>query len=260
MDLKPELDNLDNVPDKYKGLYEEVDGKFILDTDLSKMLDVSGLKNALRNERDTRQKLESKITSWEKLGKSADEILDLIKAEEQRAIDVANKKGEWETIKEQLISQHKSQITEKDAEINKHKSFMNEYLVDAAAMEAISELKGSTKLLLPHVKKNVTVVEENGSFSVRVLNNDGKPRLNSEGEFITIKDLVKEMRDQDDFSMAFEGVGKSGSGTPPESTGGGSTLSFKDMSQLSHREQVKAKTEYIEKHGLDAWTKFSSQS
>ena len=94
------------------------------------------------------------------------------------------------------------------------KGTLESYLVDAAAMEAITENGGRPKLLLPHVKSAVKVIEEDEKFHVRVVGPDGSPRMNSKGEFLGIKDFVKELREIDDYAPAFNGTGTTGSGTP----------------------------------------------
>lgn len=68
------VDDINTVDEDLRGFYEEKDGKFHLQ-------DISGLKNALnhtRNELKGAKTIAAKITAWEKLGKTPEEIEALI--------------------------------------------------------------------------------------------------------------------------------------------------------------------------------------
>lgn len=140
--------------------------------------------------------------------------------------------------KQQLLDS----LTAKERAIEKH-------LVDAQATAAIAELKGVPALLLPHVKSSVRVIEEGGEYSVRVVDANGNPRVNAQGDYLSIKDLVSEMRQSDIFGRAFEATGTTGSGTP-SSKGAGSDKA-KKAAEMTSAEKAK----FIGENGLDAWRK-----
>jgi hypothetical protein len=81
------------------------------------------------------------------------------------------------------------------------------------------------------VKTSGKFVEEDGKYLVRVVGKAGTPRMNANGEFLGIKDLVSEMKESDIFARAFEGSGTSGGGSPANSAparGGSFVLSRAD--------------------------------
>jgi hypothetical protein len=123
------------------------------------------------------------------------------------------------------------------------------YLIDAQATAAIAEAKGVPALLLPHVKQAVKVVEEDGDYKVRVVDAAGNPRVNAKGEYLSIADLVSEMRQSEVFGRAFEGTGHSGSGA-----GQGSGFQGSGQKKRSEMTPVEMR-EYIEKHGQAAYLK-----
>lgn len=210
--LKLTADEHKSLDEGIKGLYEEKDGAFVLGVD--GIEDTSGLKSALDKERKARSDYEKTVRQYQGLGKSPDEIAELVKAQEESEKNKLEQKGEWEKLKIQLLDSHKKELAARDEAVQKMKGTLESYLVDAAAMEAITENGGRPKLLLPHVKSAVKVIEEDEKFHVRVVGPDGSPRMNSKGEFLGIKDFVKELREIDDYAPAFNGTGTTGSGTP----------------------------------------------
>ena len=219
MALKLIVDSVDGLDDSVKALYVEKDGKFHLDVD--GIEDTSGLKGALTKERKRADEMEKKIKRWERLGKTEDEIAELVAKAEETAQTEAEKKGEWEKLKAQMNAAHMDALKAKDETITQMRERLNAELVDAKAVAAIAAAKGEPALLLPHVQRFTKVDDE---FNVQVVDAKGDPRVNGKGEPLTISDLVSEMRQSEVFGRAFEGSGNSGSGKQPNS-GGGTTNS-----------------------------------
>ena len=210
--LRISAEELAGLPEGIREFYEEKNGAFVLGVD--GLEDTSGLRSALEKERKTARELEKLARQYQGLGKSPDEIAELIKAQEESEKNKLEQKGEWEKLKAQLLENHKKELTARDEAVQKMKGTLESYLVDAAATEAIAAAKGIPQLLLPHVKSAVKVIEEDGKYQVRVVGPDGSPRMNTKGEFLGIKDFVSEMRESEVFSRAFDGTGTTGSGTP----------------------------------------------
>ncbi len=222
MVLKFQVDSLDGLDESVKALYSEKDGKFVLSVDgLPEIEDVSGVKSALEKERAERKKYEKKVKQWEALGKSDEEIRELLDAQKSVEEDRAKKAGEWDKLKAQMNADHDKKLGEKDSEITKRTSALEKYLIESAATSAIAAAKGVPALLLPHVMKHMKVVEEDGDFKAVVTNAKGEPRVDGKGEPLTVDALIAEMKaDVNVFGRAFESSGSTGSGTRPNNTGG----------------------------------------
>lgn len=208
-----ELAKLDEAVQSF---YNEQDGQYVLSVE--GVEDTSGLKSALKKEREARAEYEKYAKNFQTLGKSPEEISELLRSQEEAEKSRLEQKGEWDKLKAQLLESHSKEMKAQQEAVNKMKQTLESYLVDANATEAIASAKGIPQLLLPHVKSAVRVVEEDGKYQVRVLGKDGTPRMNSKGEFLGIRDLVGEMRDSEVFSRAFEGSGTTGSGSPSART------------------------------------------
>ena len=113
-------------------------------------------------------------------------------------------------------------------------------MIDADATAAIAAAKGVPALLLPHVRSAVRVIEEGGDFKVQVVDAAGNPRVNGKGEFLSIADLVGEMRQSDVFGRAFEPTGTTGSGAASRPASGSKTMTQAQFNALRPSERAKA--------------------
>lgn len=164
-----------------------------------------------------------------------------------------NKEADVEKLRKQFEEEKKKEIEQRDQQLRQMENTVNRYLVENQASSAISEYDGVPKLLMPHIKESVSVQKsDNGDYVVRVLDEDGDPRFNNEGEYMNIKDLVAEMRESEEFGLAFKAKAPSGSGSDPSGKKGqkGPPRNVK-RSEMDR----KAKEDYIRKHGYDEYEK-----
>jgi hypothetical protein len=240
--LKLIVDSLDAVDEPLRELYEEKDGKFALKVEGVEPVD--GLKSALEKERKAARELEKKVKRWESLGKSDEEIADLLKKAEEAELSEAERKGEWDKLRAQMNEKHDAALKAKDETISAMRARLNAELVDAKAVAAIAAAKGVPELLLPHVQRHVKVDDE---FNVQVVDAKGDPRVGAKGEPLTIADLVAEMKSSEIFGRAFEGSGQSGSGKQPGNGGGGAVTKKSDF------KSEKDRSAWVDANGIDAY-------
>src|SRR6478609_6588834 len=108
MPLPLVVDTLDIVPEPFRAEYTEADGKFRLNVD--GIEDTSGLKKALETERRTAKELSKKVQRWEALGKSDEEIQQMLESQRKADEDKARKAGEWDKIKAQMNEHHQKEL------------------------------------------------------------------------------------------------------------------------------------------------------
>ncbi len=170
-----------------------------------------------------------------------------ISAEEERAL----KAGEFDKLKEQIVKKHGTEIETEKGISAKLKAALEVKLIDAEAILAISAAKGSTTILLPHVKAQLKVVEQDGVFVARVVDSAGAIRIGDDkGTPMSIDQLVAEMKANDTFAPVFEGTGASGGGANGGTGGnkppaGEKTMSRKDFNELG----VVEKADFMKKGG-----------
>ena len=92
-------------------------------------------------------------------------------------------------------------------------------------MEAISKAEGNVDLLMPHVERQMTMVEDdNGKFESQVVDAKGERRYKdiAAGTFMDENDLLGEMKDSATYAACFKGTGSSGAGKRGSGDGDGS--------------------------------------
>lgn len=221
-DFELELNDLDGVPEKYKPLYgrEGDEGSFKIDKDLSKKLDVSGLTSALDKERKANTTSTKSLKAFQQYGETPSDVGTKIDELNEELSKGKDGKVNFEKMKMDLEKTHSEKLKTKDEEITQMKGTLNKYLIDSEASKILTqpEVAGSVGLLLPHIQRQTKVIEENGNFHVRVIDQDGDARSNGNGGFMTIGELVSEMKESPDYKRAFDATKQKGNDTPP---GGG---------------------------------------
>ena len=201
MALQFTVDKLDAIPEAQRVLYKQDGDKFRLDLDGYE--DPTSLKSALDKERRAARDASRDVAAWKVLGKTPEEIQALVDAQAEAERDKLSKAGEWDKLRGQMTEQHQTELGKREEAAKTLRVQLERHLVDAAAATSIAAAEGSPELLLPHVKSKVKVIEENGEFVVRVVDAAGNPRVNAKGEFLSMKDLVDEMRQNPIYAPCF---------------------------------------------------------
>jgi hypothetical protein len=218
-EFQPTLETLDEVPQNYRALYSQGESGFTLDGVLAKKLDVSGLTSALDKERKNVKTLNGLVASFKNLGETPEAVQQKLQELQEAATSTKEGKANWDKMKADLEAGHKRALDASGQQILGMKRTLESHLIDAEAVKEIAEAKGSSQLLLPHIRSQVKVIEEGGKYVVRIVDAEGDPRGDSKGGFMTIKDLVAEMKTSDSYSRAFDATGTGGSGKQPGNGG-----------------------------------------
>lgn len=250
MPLQLTVDSLDSVPETLRDEYEQDGDKFRLKVE--GLEDTTGLKSALEKERKSRSELEKKVRRWEALGKSEDEIAEMLSKHEAEAEKRAKESGDTEAIlnqHRQKWEREKNELTERlsAADSRLQKAVVGTNLMQALSKAGVTE-EGVDLLpdrLLPRIKyaldgdtESLTVLDEDGETPMIGSGKDGRA---------TIDDLVKEAIER--WPSQFKGSGQSGSGKPLSNGSGGSGQLKR--SQMSNADKAK----YITEHGQQAFLK-----
>lgn len=205
--------------------YVEKDGKFVLDvTEVNglKLEDTTALRSALQGERQKAQDANKALDAFKVDG----QLLD-----PQKARDALTKIAEWadnppeekakkqrEAWEAQVLEKHQKELGKKDEDIVGLTKTLEDSLITQSATEAIIKAGGERglKLLLPHVKAQTKLVKtEEGRYVAKVLDEDGNTRMTTEANSTSdmrIGELVAEMKNSDEFALAFDGSGTGGTG------------------------------------------------
>jgi hypothetical protein len=216
--LQAVVESIEDIDEHLRDLYvERSDGKYALDAE--GVEDVTGLKNTVRNLR----------RDLDRAKKRTPDDFDPERWEELQALEEEFQKGklndkqreEFDNLKRQLQDQHKKELAKYEDQLTQLRGALHKELVTSRATQALANAKGAVKLLLPHIERHATVVEQDGHFVPVVTDGDGHTRIGEGGNNMTFEELVAEMRSSSDFASAFEGTGSSGGGAVRSAAGGG---------------------------------------
>lgn len=232
------VDNLDKVPEQFRPVYSEgTDKKFTINPTMKGIVDaITGLNGALKNERKTTTMLKGQkdasavvkevlgFDTVEEAKAKIDELTGIVA--EKSKVDPAKIKADIEKafgVKEEGYKADKAKM----------QATLDHYLVDSAGLAALAEAKGNAKLLMPIIKSQAVVVPDGDEYVVRIKDSSGDYRGNGAGGFMTVADLVKELKSSTDYGVAFQSDAPSGGGKP----NGQTTQQTRQTSQRSTQPQ-----------------------
>jgi hypothetical protein len=230
-------------------LVQHEDGPWVLNIDVDKDPRVLALANAKERLKNEAKTWRSQAEPWKAIGKQPADVLSALEELEL----LRTKQGEGDSALQSRITQVNTQwegkLKEKDEHLSSAYAQLDELLVDDAAVKAILAEKGVVELLLPHVKSQSRVSVEGGKRKAVVVGKDGEPRIaDVHGNPMDFAGLVKEMKKNPVFAVAFEGEAPAGSGARPSNSNG--SPSAKSLADLRTDTQ---KTAFIKEHGLQAY-------
>lgn len=246
MALDAVVDSLEGVPEQFHELYQQKDdGKYRLDVaGVEFPEDVQGLKSALEKERVAKKEAEKRLSSFADI--DLDEYHALRADKDKREEELAAKRGEFDKLLTKKDEQHRKTLSEKDAALEALSAQLDKLIREDEAIRALGRADADVDLLLPHaLARTGVVVDDDGKRRAIVLNDDGAPRLNDDGNEMTISELVAEMEKDDRYKAGFGSGLRSGGGSAARSSAGRAK-----SSPVGPDADLDTKLAYIEKHGL----------
>lgn len=245
--LTYEVESLDGLDEPIQKLYTETeDGKYRLAIEglpQPKEQDVSGLKKALANEREKAKA----VTRWEKLGKTPEEIEELLQAQEKREEEARKKAGDFEAIRKQDAEKFKKREAALVAELeaaqaSERSAIIGERLASALAKAGATE--EGLDLLPDRLSGRIKIETEDGKRVIRIMTADGSTPLagSNEDGTATFDDLAKSVATK--YPSLFKSDRPGGGGTRPNPGGAGGAngkqMTRADFDRLSPGDRVKA--------------------
>lgn len=237
--FEPKLNDIEIVPEQYRGLYSKAEDGFYLD---SKISDSFGsnvkLKKALENERNNSRSLHEELKSWKEIGKDKEEIIGLLN----------DGKSKSQKTDPDFLSKYQAKEEGYKKQINDLESMFYRTMIDRDVEGALRSEGASVKLLKDVVSSQVRVVKDGDSFVVRVVDKNGKERYKQNGDDMSIKDIIEQLKSDEEYSMAFMPSGAGGSGMRSSSSS-----SVKSMMKRKSDMSVQEKAKFVSEHGLKAY-------
>lgn len=239
------VDSIDKVPEQFRGIYKQGDdGQFVVDDNHKGVVDaVLGLNRSLKAARaEAKAKTPVDLSPLADFGATPEEIKANISTKLQELQDELAKGGEaklnLDKVRQELADAHAKDLKKAGVRAEALQNQLYTLLVENAATAAAVGLRGDPELLLPFIKNQVKVVEQDGEFKVFVVDAQGDQRYSGiTGQPMTIKELVAEMKANEKFERLFESEAPTGGGMRP---GSGQVTPRPQGQQLSATEKIAA--------------------
>ncbi len=218
--------DLNKVPEQFRGMYAAGEGGFVLqDVNKGIAVAIDGLNKSLKAARNDVTTVKKGMPDMAKFGQlgtmlglegddaaSPDALLAALDTTLKSTKDGA---VNWEKMKKDLEKGFQTQLGVKDGELAGMNKTLVKHLITSQAVTAIAANKGAPELLLPIISAQTKVIKDGDEYVVRVVDQAGDPRGNTSGGFMSVEDLVKELKASAVYGRAFESEGQSGTGTKP---------------------------------------------
>jgi hypothetical protein len=223
MPLKFKLDSLDGLSEDDQKKYVKKGDKFVLDVEGLDDGDVVGLKKKVEDLLAETAKLKDKVRENDDAARKS--------AEEARraAEDAAAKKGDIEALRKSADERVAQAIAETEAKykpgVEKANNTIRKLLVDnvATSLAAKIGLKGSERLLVPHITNRLAVEEREGEHVTVIRDAQGKAST------LSVADLEKEFVGNPEFAPVIAGSQASGGGAGGGNKPGGAAPGAKEI-------------------------------
>jgi DNA-binding transcriptional MerR regulator len=253
MALKSVVDDINSVPEAVRTEYTEKDGKFYLNVDdIDNHPGVSGLRSALKTERDNNKTVKDAIAAWKKIGKTPEEIAELVAAKEAAEAEAARKSGDFDSILRQHQDKAAKEKADLEAELNAARTSERSAIVGerfAGALVRGGATANGANALPKLAADRIKLETVDGGRVMKIMKADGVTPMAGSGAdgTATLDDLVKELSNE--YPEFFKGSGAGGGGKPPGDTGGGGSGATKKSDFKTEKERAA----WVEKHGLPAY-------
>lgn len=246
--------DLSSVPNHYHSLYEQGSEGFTLKetpelSGLYKGIDITA--KALASERVGRSEDQKKIvdlTALSAYGTSVDEIAQGVQAKVEELQAEINKgsqaKLDIDKIKEDLAKANATEIAKRDKSIENLTGQLHELTINRGLSDALDKhgAKADNKELLSlALGQNIRMVEDNGKFVERIVDDSGNVRYSGATQApMTIEEFVKESKPLPKYAMLFSSEAPNGT-----DLGGGHTGTRTVQNPPPPQQQVKTANQKI---------------
>ena len=214
-----QVDKIDLVPEQFRGIYEEKDGKFSVGESFQGVTTaVIGLNKSLKAARaEAKGKTAIDLSVLSDYGATPEEIKESVAGKITELQNEIAKGGSaklnLDKVRQEMTAAHAQEMHKKEIRNDALQNQVYELLVVNNATAAIVEAKGDPDLLMPFIKSEVKIVEEDGKFNAYVVDAQGDRRYSGvTGQPMSMKDLVLEKKGNEKYGRLFESESPAGGG------------------------------------------------
>ncbi len=202
--LKKKVPNLDGVDEKYHGLYTEVNGEFVLDSNVVGDGDTTGMK-------ENSAKLLAEKTALQ------EQLAALETAATQKNEDELGAKGEYEKLIGIKQEQFDTQLAAANERADTAELALKDSVVTISTQAIAAEVFVDPELFAHMIQERTQAVDVGGKLVAQFTDANGNPAPQ-----MTAAQLIEEFKNNDKLKRYVKGRDSSGGGAPGADGSGGS--------------------------------------
>ena len=174
------------------------------------------MKNKINELLGETKNAKSKAKQWEDLGFDPEDVKELLHERQKEQDAKKRDEGKFEELIAEMKTKHESEIKElkdkHDRRVVKEKEAHITREIATACQD--KDVQGKMLMLESYIKTATEVVElDNGELVTRIKGKDGNYRIaDGQGNYMTVKDLLLELRQDENWGGAFNSSGVQGGG------------------------------------------------
>ena len=254
MALQAQVKTLEGLPEGVAELYTELpdNGGFLLDVEPVNgfaLENVAGLKETLADRKSKAAERKTALAAFDGIDPAKARTALEKYAEIENWTPDQKAQEAIEANKAQLQDKFDKDLGELNAKYDNVNRQLHDALVVQGATAAIAEAGGNVKLLLPHVTKQMKLVDQDGKLVAKIVDDKGQPRVTMKSgstDDMGLGELLETMKSSDDFGSAFAGSNAAGGGggqnlrTPGGGSGKDVHLTFEQAQDFQTYNAAKA--------------------
>ena len=174
------------------------------------------MKNKVNELLGETKNAKNKAKQWEDLGFDPEDVKELLQERQQADEAKKREEGRFEELISEMKLKHEADLKARDEKYDRRLNKEKEAHVTREIATACQDkdVEGKMLMLEPYIKSVVEVVElDSGELVTRIKGKDGNYRIaDGQGNYMTVKDLLLEMRQDDNWGGAFKSSGVQGGG------------------------------------------------
>ena len=210
-------------------------------------------RKALHKANKEAQKRREQLQQWNELGMTPEEAAELKEEKRQAEIKKAEEEGRYQDLLDQMKQETQQEKEKIQKEVEQRDEMIDTLTRKNEIHSAVSREGGIAEMLEGLLEKETKTIYEEGKPKAVLLDEAGNPRVDDKGNYMSVRQRVRELKDDKVWSHAFPAPKTSGSGTSSQSaskaTGNATQANQKPKSQMSLDEKVAFQRE----HGLEAY-------
>lgn len=215
--------------------------------------EVEKIRKALHKANKESQKRREQLNEWSELNTTPDEVKKLLEERREAEIKKAEEEGRYQDLLDQYKQENAQEREKVEKQLQEKEQVIDKLTRRTKISDAVNAEKGIPEMLYNKLEAETKTIYDNDMPTAIVVDEYGQPRTKEDGEYMSVDDRVKELKDDPVWSHAFPAPKTSGSGTSATGASKASKNSGAKPTKPKSQMSLEEKAAYVKEHGPKAF-------